>query len=85
MTYNPEIHHRRSTRLREWDYSWPWWYYVTIFTHGRECLFGEVVNDEMKLNDVGKITQEEWMKTPSIRPEIELDDFVIMPNHMHGI
>jgi REP element-mobilizing transposase RayT len=46
---------------------------------------GEIINEEMRLNSIGEIVREEWMKTPSIRPEIELDDFVVMPNHVHGI
>lgn len=85
MNYNPRIHHRRSTRLPDWDYSWAWWYYVTICSYKRECLFGEILGDIMELNDIGKIVNEEWLKTPSIRPELELDDYVIMPNHLHGI
>lgn len=78
-------HRRKSTRLQTWDYSWPWWYYVTICTHGHECIFGNVVGGTMTLNNIGEIVREEWMKTPSIRPEVGLDDFVIMPNHVHGI
>lgn len=85
MAFNPEKHHRRSTRLSSWDYSWPWWYYVTICTYDRRCLFGEIVDDKMQLNEIGEVVREEWMRTPIIRPESELDDFVIMPNHMHGI
>ena len=85
MKFNPNVHHRHSTRLREWDYSWPWWYYVTICAYERRCIFGEVINDKMRLNDIGEIVREEWMKTPTIRPEIELDGFVVMPNHVHGI
>ncbi len=85
MPYNPKIHHRRTTRLQTWDYSWGWWYYITICTHNRTCLFGEVVGDEMRLNAFGEIVKEEWLKTVSIRPEVELDDYVIMPNHLHGI
>lgn len=77
--------HRRSIRLKEYDYSWVGWYYVTICTSGRACLFGELVNDAMVLNKTGKIVEEEWLKTTTIRPEVELDHYVIMPNHMHGI
>ena len=58
---------------------------MTICTHDRQCVFGEIVNDTMRLNDIGKIVHEEWTKTPIIRPEIELDGFVLMPNHVHGI
>lgn len=58
---------------------------MTICTHERQCIFGNVVNDEMRLNELGKVVEQEWLRTPAIRPETELDDFVIMPNHMHGI
>ncbi len=85
MKYNPNTHHRLSTRLREWDYSWPWWYYVTICTYDRRCLFGKIVDNMVELSEIGEIVREEWMRTPAIRPEIELDDFVVMPNHIHGI
>jgi REP element-mobilizing transposase RayT len=53
--------------------------------HRRECIFGEVVDDEMVLNEMGRIVEEEWLRTPSVRPEVELDHFVVMPNHVHGI
>ena len=85
MAFDPKIHHRRSTRLKSWDYSWPWWYYVTICAHERECIFGEIVNDEMRLNSVGRIVEEEWLRTPEVRKEVELDMYVVMPNHLHGI
>lgn len=76
---------RRSIRLRDYDYSSPGEYFITICTHNRECLFGEVVDGEMVLNDFGKIAHEEWFRTESIRDNVELDVFVIMPNHMHAI
>ncbi len=85
MSYDPKIHHRRSIRLQTWDYSWGWWYYITLCTHERECLFGEIVGDAMELNGTGKFVEEEWLKTSTIRPNVELDDYVIMPNHVHGI
>ena len=85
MKYNPEIHHRRSIRLREYDYSQAGAYFVTICTWQKECLLGDVVNGEMRLNEFGGIVDREWHKTPRIRKEIELDSFVVMPNHIHGI
>jgi len=87
MRYNPEIHHRRSIRLKGYDYSQPGAYFITICTHERECLFGEIVNNEMVLNDYGKIVYEEWFLSAKIRNEIELyeNEFVVMPNHIHGI
>jgi REP element-mobilizing transposase RayT len=74
-----------SSRLKDWDYSTPWWYYVTICTKDKQCWFGEVKNGKMHLNDVGKIVDEEWNKTKEIRKNVDLDYYVIMPNHFHGI
>jgi REP element-mobilizing transposase RayT len=74
-----------SNRLKEWDYSTPWWYYVTICTKNFKCWFGEVKNGKMILNDLGKIVEEEWLKTKEIRTSVDLDYYVIMPNHFHGI
>jgi len=82
---NPELHHRRSIRLKEYDYSQPGAYFITICTHQREHLFGEIVGGEMILNEFGQIAHEEWHKTALIRNEIESGEFVIMPNHIHGI
>ena len=78
---------RRSTRLEGVDYSHAGGYYVTIVTLWRECLFGEVVDGEMQVNPLGRIVQEEWFRSAKIRKEIHLfeDEFVIMPNHLHGI
>ena len=85
MIYNPDIHHRRSIRLKGKDYTQSGWYFITICTHNRECLFGEIKNKNMILNTIGHMVREEWMKTADIRPMIKLDAFVIMPNHIHGI
>ena len=85
MSYNPKIHHRRSVRLKGYDYAKAGAYFVTICTHDKECLFGYVENDEMVLNDKGKIAYNEWLRTPTLRPNVSLDVFEIMPNHMHGI
>ena len=85
MTFNPDIHHRRSVRLHEHDYSRPGWYFITLLTNNRECLFGEIAKGEMELNELGKIIHIEWSKSAEIRMEIELDAFVVMPNHLHGI
>lgn len=84
---NRKPHHRRSIRLAGHDYASEGGYFITIVTHGRLCLFGQVVEGEMKLNEFGKIVWEEWFKSASIRKEIELDldEFVVMPNHIHGI
>ena len=87
MKYNPEIHHRRSIRLQGYDYTQPGAYFITFCTHQRMHLFGEVVDGEMVLNDRGKIARDEWFKTAELRPYVKLyeDEFVIMPNHGHGI
>ena len=76
---------RKKLRLPEYDYSWPGWYYVTVCTRDREPLFGQIVDDHMVLNHIGRIVEEEWLKTPLIRKNVALDDYVIMPNHLHGI
>lgn len=85
--FDPEIHHRRSIRLKEYDYTQPGAYFITFCTYQRMHLFGEVVDGEMVLNDAGKIARDEWFKTAEIRPYVKLyeDEFVIMPNHGHGI
>ena len=80
-----DLHLRRSIRLKEYDYSQAGAYFITICTHQREHLFGEIVDGVMQLNEFGQIAHEEWRKTALIRNEIELDEFVIMPNHFHGI
>ncbi len=78
-------HHRRSIRLKGYDYSQAGGYYVTIVTWHRECLFGEVVNKEMILNKVGKIVEWEWLELPKRFSYIELGAYMVMPNHFHGI
>ena len=74
-----------SSRLREWDYSIPWWYYITISTKNFEICFGEIKNSNVILNELGKVVEEEWNKTKKIRENVDLDRYVIMPNHFHGI
>ena len=87
MTYDPRKHHRRSIRLKGYDYTQAGAYFVTIVTHDRECLFGEVVDGQMRLNPFGEIVREEWFHTAVVRPHVMLapDEFVVMPNHVHGI
>lgn len=85
MAYNPQIHHRRSIRLKNYDYSQAGAYFITLCTHHREHLFGEITGGNMVLSASGKIAFDEWSKTPEIRPHVSLDVFVIMPNHLHGI
>jgi REP element-mobilizing transposase RayT len=104
MKYNPAIHHRRSIRLKGYDYSQAGLYFVTICVHVgangirpnndsispnsngiRPHIFGEVINGEMILNDAGKMVCCEWEKSAEIRKEIEIHEYIVMPNHFHGI
>ena len=85
MTFNPEIHHRHSIRLQGYDYSQTGAYFITICTHDRDCLFGFINDDEITKNEYGVIVEREWIKTSAMRLNIELDEFTIMPNHLHGI
>ncbi|MCC6563778.1 transposase [Candidatus Uhrbacteria bacterium] len=84
MYVRPE-HVRRSIRLPQYDYASCGAYFVTICAYKRECLFGEIVDGEMVLNDNGMIVRDEWTKSAEIRSEIELDEYIIMPNHFHAI
>ena len=85
MNYNPGIHRRRSIRLKGYDYSWAGTYFVTIVTQGMTCCFGDVVSDETCLNDAGRMACRVWESLPQRFPGIEMDAFVVMPNHIHGI
>jgi REP element-mobilizing transposase RayT len=78
-------HHRRSIRLRGYDYSQVGAYFITICTHERICLFGEVVDGEMRLNNAGRMVEQCWNEMPTHFPHVKLDEYVIMPNHVHGI
>ncbi len=94
--YNPQIHHRRSIRLKGYDYSQAGLYFITICIHNRECLFGEIITievenfqplpqPEMKLNDAGKIANECWLEISKHFPNAVLHEHIVMPNHVHGI
>ena len=85
MKTNEQITRRRSIRLKSYDYSSAGEYFVTICSHDREHLFGEIVNEEMQLNEYGLIVQQTWQDLIHHIPNIELDEFVCMPNHLHGI
>ena len=85
MPYNPNIHHRRSIRLKGYDYSQAGLYFITICCDNRMCLFGNVVNGEMELNDAGKIAYACWMEIPNHFPNAVLHEHIVMPNHVHGI
>ena len=83
--YNPAIHHRRSIRMKGYDYSRAGAYFITICTHNREWLFGEIADGEMKMNDAGQMVQTVWDEMSIRFDGMELDRFVVMPNHIHGI
>ena len=85
MKFDPKIHHRRSIRLPGYDYAQAGAYYVTIVVHGRECILGEIVNGEMRLNQFGQIVQRAWFDLPKHYPHIQLGSFCIMPNHVHTV
>ena len=85
MKFDPQKHHRRSIRLKEYDYAQPGGYFITIVTYQRGLLFGDIVNEEMRLNDYGKTADECWRSIPNHFPNVELGVYVIMPNHLHGI
>jgi len=82
---NSQRRHRRSIRLREYDYSQAGAYFITICTHERICLFGDIMNGEMRLNEAGRIVQQYWDQIPQHFPHVELGEFIVMPNHVHGI
>ncbi len=76
---------RKQTRLREYDYSNPVAYFITICSQGRKCIFGEIAGEKMNLNHLGQLIQEWWLELSRKFPEIKTDECVIMPNHFHGI
>ncbi len=84
-TYNPDVHHRKSIRLRDYDYSQSGAYFVTICTKNKECLLGDVVDGKIVLNDIGKFVQQCWLNIPEHFPNGTVDEYIIMPNHIHGI
>jgi putative transposase len=85
MPYDPNIHHRRSIRAHNYDYTEAGAYFLTLCTHQKQCLFGEIIEAEMKLNRFGDFVYRNWLSTEFIRDEVILDHFVVMPNHFHAI
>ena len=85
LHYNPEKHHRRSVRLKNCDYAQAGAYFVTICSRQRECIFGDVIDGAMHLNEYGELIHECLYQIPRHFPNIEMDMHVIMPNHFHGI
>ena len=85
MTYNPNMHHRRSIRLKEYDYSQEGLYFVTVCVQKHANLFGEIIDEKMCLSPIGIIADVLWYEIKNHAQNIELHDFVVMPNHIHGI
>ena len=83
--YDPNIHHRRSIRLKGYDYTSAGLYFVTICTQNRECLFGEIKNNEMVLNDAGRMVERWYYETQNKFPDIVCHEMIVMPNHFHCI
>jgi putative transposase len=85
MAYDPRVHHRRSIRLRGYDYAGGGAYFITICTQAKKCLFGEIIEGEMALNDVGRLVWQIWNELPQRFGQLVLNAVQIMPNHLHGI
>ncbi len=83
--FNKSKHNRQSIRLKGYDYSQEGFYFITICTQNRECVFGRIVDGEMILNDFGQMVQNEWLNTEQLRPNIKCHAFVVMPDHFHCV
>ncbi len=83
--YNPNIHHRRSIRLKGYDYSQAGLYFITICVKNRDCLLGNIVNGELTLNNAGQMIETEWLKLSTRFHNIQLHEYIVMPNHFHAI
>ena len=85
MRFDPDKYHRRSIRLQGYDYSQSAAYFVTICTHGQQCILGEVIDDCVQMSPYGEMVWQTWRGLPQRFERVELDQFVVMPNHVHGI
>lgn len=85
MSYDPFRHRRRSIRLKDYDYSQPGHYFVTICTAGRQLLLARFEDEDILLNAAGRLIRQTWVDIRVRFPHVELDEFVVMPNHFHGI
>jgi REP element-mobilizing transposase RayT len=83
--YDPNIHHRRSIRLAGYDYSQYGEYFVTVCVHGKKCLFGDVLDGDVQLNETGIMVKHVWEWLPQQYPYVSINEYVVMPNHFHGI
>ena len=85
MNQDSQRYHRRSIRLKGYDYRTPAMYFITIRTYNRNCIFGNINNGRMLLNISGKVVDFTWRDLPNHNPHLRLDEYIIMPDHMHGI
>ncbi len=85
MRSDPEIHHRKSPRLKAYDYSPAGEYFVTLVAFGRQILFGDVVDGKMRVNALVRIVHACWQDIPLHFPNVEIDKFVVMSDHVHGV
>ena len=85
MRFDPERHHRQSVRLRGYNYAQPGAYFVTLCTQNHKCLFGQVIEGEMRLSDAGRMVQKWWLELAHKFARVESDANIVMPNHFHGI
>ncbi|WP_051299917.1 transposase [Methylobacter luteus] len=85
MAFDPAIHHRRSIRLKGYDYAQAGAYFVILCTQNRECLFGEIADGVMALNDAGRMTQHWYLELENKYPDIQCDALICMPNHLHFV
>ncbi|QTV05354.1 transposase [Faecalibacter bovis] len=83
--YNPYKHHRKSIRLVGYDYSQAGLYFVTLVCQDRAHLFGDIKDDIMYLNEFGQLVADEWLHTQEVRDNVVIHEFIVMPNHIHGI
>jgi REP element-mobilizing transposase RayT len=83
--YNSNIHHRRSVRLKTYDYTQEGLYFITICVKNRRCDFGKITDGNMQLSLIGEIVRNEWLETFKLRPNLKMHNYVVMPNHFHGI
>ena len=85
MSFDPAQHHRRSIRLNTYDYTQPGAYFITLCAQNRACVFGQITEGAIHTSSIGQSAQTQWQALPDRFPNIQLDTFVIMPNHIHGI
>ena len=85
MTFDGNRRHRRSIRLSGFDYAQPGAYFVTICTHDRRPLLGDVVDGEVRLSRLGQAVRQCWNEIPDHFPHVQQDAFIVMPNHFHGL